>query len=177
MKEKKLNIPNVLTAIRLLLSIPSAWAIYSGEYLIAVGVFILAFITDFLDGFIARRFNQSTEFGRMLDPLADKTLVCVSIVLMFVRGLLPIWFIAVILGRDLLILLGGLFALRRTKVVLPSNNTGRAAVVSIGIAMLTALAGFDDYVFPMMMLATAMSLVSIVVYSVGMVKKLKEVQN
>lgn len=174
MKEKIFNIPNALTAVRLLLAFPCAWAISEGAYTCAVAIFIVAFLTDFLDGTIARRFNQSTEFGRMLDPIADKTFVILAVLAIFLRGLVPAWFLGVIIGRDVLILLGGLFAMRRIHVVIPSNNFGRAAVVSIGLSLMVALLELQEILPHAMALAVLMSLASLVVYGIGMARRLKE---
>lgn len=173
MKEKIVNIPNALTAVRLLLAFPCAWSIYSGEYTAAIVIFIVAFLTDFLDGTIARRCNQSTEFGRMLDPIADKTFVILAVLTIFLRGLVPVWFLGIIIARDVLILLGGLYAMRRIRVVIPSNNYGRAAVVTIGLSLMVALFELTEILPYAMALAVLMSLLSLAVYAVGMVRRLK----
>lgn len=174
MKEKIVNIPNALTAVRLLLAFPCAWAIYSGDYTIAIVIFFVAFLTDFLDGTIARRCNQSTEFGRILDPIADKTFVILAVLAIFFRGLVPVWFLGVIIGRDVLILLGGLYAMRRIHVVIPSNNFGRAAVVTIGLSLMVALLELPEVLPFAMALAVLMSVLSLSVYAVGMVRRLGE---
>jgi CDP-diacylglycerol--glycerol-3-phosphate 3-phosphatidyltransferase len=72
----------------------------------ALGVFIAAALTDFVDGQVARRTNTITEFGRVVDPLADRLLVISTLVILMVRGFLPLWMGLLIVGRDGFMLLG-----------------------------------------------------------------------
>ena len=89
------NIPNKLTMIRVIL-IPffivfMLWdAVPYGEY-IAAAVFILACITDFFDGYLARKYNETTTFGKFMDPLADKLLVCSAMICLIQTGQLAAW--------------------------------------------------------------------------------------
>jgi len=112
----------------------------------AFAVCILAAITDVLDGQLARRHNEVSEFGKVIDPLADKVFVGTMVVVMLSLDLIPLWLVAIVLGRDLLILVGGLVVERRTGVVLPSNYPGKAAVVSLSIALILVLLGIQGIV-------------------------------
>ncbi|RME91137.1 MAG: CDP-diacylglycerol--glycerol-3-phosphate 3-phosphatidyltransferase [Candidatus Hydrogenedentota bacterium] len=115
---KKLwNIPNALTVFRVIL-IPAF--IYfllqpdSNSRLLALFLFILASITDFFDGYLARKWNQESAFGRFLDPLADKALVISAIVLFVVLDpQIPAWMVIVIVARDILITLLRWLAIRK----------------------------------------------------------------
>ena len=101
------NIPNKLTMIRVIL-IPffivfMLWdAVPYGEY-IAAAVFILACITDFFDGYLARKYNETTTFGKFMDPLADKLLVCSALICMIELRELPAWMVIIIISREFII--------------------------------------------------------------------------
>jgi cardiolipin synthase (CMP-forming) len=97
-------LPNLLTSSRLLIAPLVALSILGGSYLQALVWLFAAGITDVLDGWLARRFGWSTRFGELLDPVADKVLLVTVYVSMGVAGLVPKWLVALILGRDVLIL-------------------------------------------------------------------------
>ncbi|GHT93269.1 hypothetical protein FACS1894122_08240 [Alphaproteobacteria bacterium] len=96
-------IPNVLTVIRILLAFLFGFLIFKNEFLWAEIVFVLAAISDFFDGFLARRWKVISEFGTTVDPLADKLLMTVSYLVFFYIGVIPGYLCAIVLGRDILI--------------------------------------------------------------------------
>lgn len=103
-----MNIANKLTISRILI-IPIFLFFFLMEYrLIAGFLIVISAITDFLDGYIARTFNQTSELGRLLDPLADKLTMIAVFVALAVNRLLPVWFLAIIIGREVIILVGAL---------------------------------------------------------------------
>jgi cardiolipin synthase len=103
---------NMLTMLRVALLVPFLYWIKVGNFGLAVIVFFIAGITDFFDGYVARRFNQQSAFGRFLDPAADKLLTTAAYIVMALPRAgyepLPLWMAASVVGRDLLILLGSL---------------------------------------------------------------------
>jgi cardiolipin synthase len=103
---------NIITAARILLTAPFAYLVFEGRPGLALAVFFIASVTDFIDGYVARRFGQQTSLGRLLDPLADKLLIAVAFIALAVphRGLpsIPIWLAVAVISRDLLILSGSL---------------------------------------------------------------------
>jgi cardiolipin synthase len=103
-----MNIPNTITMLRIMLVPLLAYFLIRGNYGAAVWVLLGAGISDALDGFIARRFNQLTYLGSILDPVADKFLIIVSACLLAWLGLLPWWLTAVILIRDVIIIAGAI---------------------------------------------------------------------
>lgn len=114
-------IPNILTIIRFLL-IPSiiSYAI-EDNYIAVMIVLTLSGITDILDGFIARKFNFITDFGRLVDPLADKcTQVSVLIVLTF-KNIIPLWIIVTVLVKELLCIIGAAFVLCEKNLITSSK--------------------------------------------------------
>jgi cardiolipin synthase len=85
---------------------PIVWALLRGRYPLALGLIVVAGLSDALDGYLARRFDWRTRLGGLLDPAADKLLVASVFVTLTWLGLVPAWFTAVVLGRDLLIVGG-----------------------------------------------------------------------
>lgn len=102
----QMNLANKLTTLRVVL-IPVFLVILLSPFVaeplnryVAVGIFIVASVTDFLDGYIARSRNMVTNFGKFMDPLADKLLVCSALVSMVELGDLPAWVVVIILSRE-----------------------------------------------------------------------------
>ncbi|MBL4585263.1 MAG: CDP-alcohol phosphatidyltransferase family protein [Pseudomonadales bacterium] len=102
------QIPNLITMIRIALVVPVACYIYDGAFMRATVLFIIAGISDGLDGLLARRFNWHSRFGAIADPIADKLLLTVCFLLLAYVGQLPIWLAAIVLGRDIIIFSGAL---------------------------------------------------------------------
>lgn len=102
------HLPNIVTVLRFLLVLPAGLFILRGEYDWAFAVFLLAGISDGIDGALARTFGWTSRFGAVADPIADKVLVAVVYVALASEGLLPVWLAVLVLGRDLLIVLGAL---------------------------------------------------------------------
>jgi len=105
------NLPNQLTALRLLLSLVLFFFIATGWYITSLVLFIIAAGTDWLDGYYARKYDQVTTLGRILDPFADKVIICGTFILlaaiprMIAMGLwgLQAWMVVIIVGRELLV--------------------------------------------------------------------------
>ena len=104
-------IPNVITSLRLLLAIPICISIYQGNELLALLLFIFAGISDGFDGYLARRFTWESEFGKLLDPLADKCLILSTLLALAYVQLLPIWLVSILLVRDALAVMGSMLYL------------------------------------------------------------------
>jgi len=102
------QIPNLITALRILLIAPTAVALLHHELLIALGLFFLAAVSDLLDGFIAKRFGWQSALGGVLDPAADKLLLATSFVVLAIMHLVPLWLMATAVARDLIIVSGAI---------------------------------------------------------------------
>ena len=115
---RNLTIPNVLTALRGLAAAPIVVAILGGHFRIALALVFLAGVSDGADGMLARRLNQSSNVGRLLDPIADKTLLIATFVAISLPGFgfepLPWWLAALVIARDVAIVLAGWVIYRRT---------------------------------------------------------------
>ena len=140
-----INLPNAITIARILAVPLMIWLIVSGEYLAAVWVFVLAGISDGVDGFIAKRFGLQTELGAYLDPLADKLLLVSIFVSLGMLRVLPPWVVILVVSRDVLIVGGVLLAkmmnqsVRVQPLLLSKLNTA-AQIALAGIVL--AVLGF-----------------------------------
>ena len=118
MKREAINVPNLLTIARGFAAIPLVWSILSARFGLALVIVFLAGLTDLLDGIIARKLDQSSDFGRLLDPIADKLLLVTTFVAVSVPGFgfepLPWWLAALAVGRDVGILGAALVIYRVT---------------------------------------------------------------
>jgi cardiolipin synthase len=101
-----LSIPNLITLGRILLVPIVVWAISSGAMWIAFVLFVVAGVSDAVDGFLAKRFNMTTELGRYLDPLADKALIVSIYLALGINGMIPRWLVILVVSRDILIVGG-----------------------------------------------------------------------
>jgi len=101
-----MNIPNLLTILRILLVPLIVILLMDGAYAMALAVFVIAGVTDGLDGFLARVLKQKTLLGAYLDPLADKALIASSFITLSILGFIPGWITVIVIARDLVILLG-----------------------------------------------------------------------
>lgn len=103
-----MNLPNKLTIFRVILipffvfSILTDYVGTAGKW-IALGIFIVASLTDLLDGKIARKYNMVTNFGKFMDPLADKLLVCAAMICLIEKGAIPSWVVIIIISREFII--------------------------------------------------------------------------
>jgi cardiolipin synthase len=110
------NLPNLLTLSRLILTPFVIAAILGGRHGLALVLFSVAGFTDFLDGQAARRLKLGTQAGAYFDPIADKCLLSGVFLALAIAGIVPVWVVAVIFGRDLLILAGAGIVLLLTSV-------------------------------------------------------------
>lgn len=101
-----MTVPNVLTLGRILLTPLLVWLLLDGDLQLALLVFLIAGLTDGLDGMIARLFNQKSKLGAYLDPLADKILLVTSFILLAHLQVIPVWLVIIAVSRDVIILLG-----------------------------------------------------------------------
>ena len=103
-----MNLPNKLTTFRVVLIPFFVFFLLTdlvgnaGKW-IALGIFIVASLTDFLDGYIARKYNLVTNFGKFMDPLADKLLVCSAMICLIEKGAIPSWIVTIIIAREFII--------------------------------------------------------------------------
>ena len=143
-----MNLPNMLTLLRLGLTallVVSLSAQYPAHFAVALLVFLLASLTDYLDGVIARKWNLITDFGKLMDPLADKVLTASAFICLIPYEALPAWVVIIIISREFLIT--GLRLLASSKgVILPAEKLGKhkTAWQMITIVFFLALLALRD---------------------------------
>lgn len=101
-----INLPNILTLFRIILLPFFVAAFLYNSYRYALIIFIIGGVSDILDGFLARIMKQTSDFGKMLDPVADKFFLITSFVLMGTYGILPKWISVIVISRDLIVITG-----------------------------------------------------------------------
>jgi CDP-diacylglycerol--glycerol-3-phosphate 3-phosphatidyltransferase len=144
-----MNLPNILTLLRLgltVLLVASLSVEYPFHFSMALLVFLLASLTDYLDGVIARKWDLITDFGKLMDPLADKILTASAFICLIPFGALPAWAVIIIISREFLIT--GLRLLASSKgIILPAEKLGKhkTAWQMITIVYFRALLAADDF--------------------------------
>lgn len=142
MNREILTVPNLLSLTRIILLLPFVAVMHAAiphRELWALGVLFLAGLTDRYDGILARRMHLESEWGRILDPLADKIGAGVVALVLVAQGYVPFWFLALVVLRDVLIVSGGIWVKRTTGEVLPSNTAGKWAMGMVFATMCIAL--------------------------------------
>ena len=138
-------IPNIISILRILLVIPTVYVLWQHQYSYALLLFFIAGLSDGLDGFLARRFNWTSRLGSFLDPMGDKLLMTASYFMLGLLGHLPIWLVAVVIGRDLVIVAGALAYrllvqdITMSPLLVSKINT--AAQITLVLLMLYSLSG------------------------------------
>lgn len=142
--EWPINIPNILTVVRILLTPLFVILLIKNHFAHALIVFTLAGISDGLDGFIARYFNQRTIMGSYLDPIADKFLLSAAFITLAILAVIPAWLTVIVISRDILILVGiAVFSITDIKVnIKPSIVSKFTTAVQLGTIFIVLL-GFQ----------------------------------
>jgi cardiolipin synthase len=135
------SIPNMLSILRLLLVPVFLWLLIVDQFLIAFLVLMFASFTDWLDGFIARKFNQITSLGKVLDPSADRLFILATLIGLTVNGIIPAWLAIVIVARDILLLVGYPISASHGYGPLPVHFLGKAATFALLVCFALAALG------------------------------------
>ncbi len=125
-----MNLPNLLTIARMCMIPIFVSLYYAGMQPLALIVYLLAGATDILDGYLARKWNQITSFGKLMDPLADKLMTLAMIFCLTDTGYLPLWVLIVLIAKELMMVVGSLAllkGLKGQKIVVMANWAGKAA--------------------------------------------------
>ena len=164
-----MNLPNKLTTFRvvlipffvffLLTDLVGNW----GKW-IALAIFIVASLTDFLDGYLARKWNLVTNFGKFMDPLADKLLVCSAMICLIEKGAIPSWIVTIIIAREFIISGFRLIASDNGVVIAASywgkfKTTFQMVMVCLMIANISAISVLTTIVMWIALILTVVSLV------------------
>lgn len=175
----KMNLPNKLTVIRMVMIVPFVLLLLGGQAgwfgestvvtdFIALAIFIIASLTDLIDGKIARKYNLVTNFGKFMDPLADKLLVCAALIALIEMGRIPSWVVIIIISREFIISGFRLIASDNDVVIAASywgkfKTTFQMVMVCLMIANIPQIKLLTDII---MWIALALTVISLVDYLV-----------
>ena len=168
-----MSIPNIITLGRILLVPIVVWAIASNQMEIAFAVFVIAGVSDAVDGFLAKRFNMASELGAMLDPLADKALLVSIYMALGIWGAIPRWIVILVVSRDIMIVSAVIVSWLFDKpiamnplMVSKINTVLQVALAALVLASLTFDFNPSPYDAILMGLVTVFSLASVSLYLV-----------
>jgi CDP-diacylglycerol--glycerol-3-phosphate 3-phosphatidyltransferase len=176
---------NFISFVRILLAIPIFYYVskiteITGARYILLSLYILVFLTDIADGYFARKLNQVSELGKIIDPLADKVLVILVVAYLYYFEIIPAFYFWIIILRDVLIFVGGILVSKKIGKVLPSNYLGKATVLSIGIFIIIVTLGItsDKFLYQIFIwLSVALSFASVILYGYRGFNEVKKVNN
>lgn len=165
-----MNLPNKLTILRVILIIPFVILMLTegipfGKW-IALAIFCIASLTDMLDGMIARKYNLITNFGKFMDPLADKLLVCAAMICLINKGTLPAWAVIIIISREFVISGFRLIA-SDNGVVIAASYWGKFKTVVQMVMIIMMIADFEVLSLLttiVMYVAVALTIISLIDY-------------
>jgi cardiolipin synthase len=176
------SIPNLITLGRILLVPVVVWAIASGAMLAAFGLFLVAGISDAVDGYLAKRFNMASELGSYLDPLADKALIVSIYLTLGIAGTIPRWLVILVVSRDIMIVgavmlswLIGSPLMVKPLLVSKLNTVAQIVFACVVLASLGFQFQADTLILVLMGLVAALSLLSIAAYVAEWVRHMNSV--
>jgi cardiolipin synthase (CMP-forming) len=166
-----MSIPNLITLARILLVPVLVWAIIAGEMRLAFLLFLVAGISDAVDGFLAKRFGMATELGAYLDPLADKVLIVSIYVALGITGVLPAWLVILVVSRDMMIVGAVLLSwlvdnpvAMKPALVSKVNTAAQIVFATLTLASLALSINAEPLLTVMMGLVVVLTLLSIGFY-------------
>lgn len=170
------TLSNVVSLLRIVLTLPVVWMIVLGPAYMwpTFGLVVVMILSDMLDGYLARRRNEISRWGKILDPLADKVAIGAITVVMVLFNGMPFWVVAAVLVRDGLILLASIFLVGRRDVVISSNIWGKLTTLLMSLLLVSYLMHID-FIKPFLLVTCGILLfVSWVSYLLNFIHLLKQ---
>ena len=167
------TLSNILSMIRGMMVVPVSIALWYHHSTAVAIICAAATLSDVLDGYFARKFNEISEYGKILDPLADKLFVGAMAVILAIQSAVPLWFFASVIGRDIIIFTGGMFVKSKKGIVLPSNYVGKISVVFISLSLLGAALQWGSATEYLMWISVVAMIISLVGYAMRFVGVMK----
>lgn len=143
--DRVFTVPNVISFIRLLMAPVALGLLLTDHNTAAALLFGISAATDFLDGQIARRTNQVSKVGQLLDPAVDRLLMICGVVGLLVKGPLPAWVVVVVLARDVFLLLGGTYLMKEFKIRVPVVYAGKVATTFLFFGLFGLMLGVPQF--------------------------------
>jgi cardiolipin synthase (CMP-forming) len=177
------TIPNIITLGRIILVPIIVWAIVSSQMEIAFAIFVIAGVSDAVDGFLAKRFNMTSELGALLDPLADKALLVSIFISLGIWGEIPRWLVILVVSRDIMIvsavIVSWLFdkpVAMKPLMVSKLNTVAQVAFAALVLASLAFNFNPRPYDLILMGFVTVFTLVSVSLYLVEWVRHMSTIE-
>ncbi len=171
--KSRVNLPNIITLGRILLVPVIVWAIASNQMTIAFVIFVVAGVSDAIDGFLAKRFNMTTEIGALLDPVADKALLVSIYVTLGISGDIPRWLVILVVSRDFMIVGAVIVSWildnpvpMKPLMVSKLNTVAQVAFAALVLASLGFGFSTSPYEIVLMLCVTVLTLLSVSFYLV-----------
>ena len=171
-------IPNLLSIVRIALVYPILNNIFLGNFIVSIIYFVIASITDALDGFLARKMNWQTQLGKILDPVADKLLLSGTIFILWLNEYIPFYIFVIFISRDIAILIGAAIKMTLIESVTPLPNflgkfTTILQIVYIAIIYLKEITNFEFTLVPLDTFIVLITVLSLMVYAYDWFKDIK----
>ncbi|TFH02091.1 MAG: CDP-alcohol phosphatidyltransferase family protein [Calditrichales bacterium] len=163
-KKEIFTLSNIISLIRFLLAIPIFWAISENQSMLALILIVVAALSDWLDGYFARKWKQITSLGKIIDPLADKSCTVGGFLALSLYQGLPFWITAIIIGRDIIIIIASIIVIGQKNVVMASNIPGKISVFLITLLGVVFLMNIEFMEQPLLILAGLAIAVSLINY-------------
>ena len=175
-------IPNLLSIIRIGLVYPILNNIYLLNYKISLIIFVIASITDAMDGYLARKLNWQSELGKILDPVADKLLLSGTIFVLWLNDLIPFYIFFILITRDIIILLGAAFKMTLTNSMAPYPNllgkfTTIILIVYIAIILLVSFLNQETNLLILEFFISCTAIFSLVTYALSWIKHVRSLND
>ena len=175
-------IPNLLSIVRIGLVYPILNNIYLNNFQLSIIFFILAAITDALDGFLARRMNWQTDLGAILDPIADKLLLSGTIFILWLNQFIPFYIFIIFIGRDAVILLGAAVQMTLNELDTPMPNllgklTTSLQIIYIAVVFLKEIFNLEFAISILDIIIIVITITSLIVYAFNWYKDIKIFHN
>lgn len=162
---KILTLSNGISFLRILLVVPTVLTFLDGNYSATRSLMVFAYLSDIADGYVARKTNTISEFGKAIDPVADKIYVIALVLAMMSRGFVPVWLVAIIICKDLLTIGGAMLLRNKLSAIPPSNYWGKSAILMTIVFLFLSLAGVSGtFLVFGWLLASILLVVSFTIY-------------
>jgi len=174
-KRHVFTIPNCMTLMRFLFLIPIFWCLANQLRWWVLFWGSLGVMTDLLDGWVARKFNQTSDLGRLMDPVVDKINV-ISVTFFMVISPhygFPIWYFIFIIIRELSVMVGGLIIVKKKLVISESNTWGKRSAFFNGWMVIFFILDWQLYAWILLWISLGLTLISTGVYATAFVKNIK----
>ena len=175
-------IPNLLSIVRIGLVYPILNNIYLNNFQLSIVFFIVAAVTDALDGFLARKMKWQTDLGAILDPIADKLLLSGTIFILWLTEFIPFYIFIIFIGRDIVILLGAAVQMTLNELDTPMPNllgklTTSLQIIYIAVVFLKEIFNLEFAISILDIIIIVITISSLIVYALNWYKDIKIFHN